>query len=244
MALAVEGLRAAYGEIEVLHGIDLAVEKGEIVALLGANGAGKSTVIKAIMGLVKPSGGRILLDGRDLTGQAAHLAARRGIALVPEGRKIFKKMTVEENLQVGGVVRSGAEVRERLTDIYALFPRLGERRRPGGGTLSGGEEQMLAIGRALMSRPNFILMDEPSLGLAPLVVESVHQAIDRIRREMGIGGILVEQNVAVALNLATRAYVLMRGSVVLEGDPKTLAASPQLKDAYLGLAPGTSETTV
>src|ERR1700737_3766417 len=226
----------AYGEIEVLHGVNLAVEKGQIIALLGANGAGKSTAIKAIMGLVKPSAGRILLDGRDLSGQAAHLAARAGIALVPEGRKIFKKMTVEENLQVGGVVRSGAEVREQLADIYALFPRLAERRRQGGGTLSGGGQQMLAVGRGVMSRPNFILMDEPSLGLAPLVVESVHQAIDRIRREMGIGGILVEQNVAVALTVAARAYVLMRGSVVLEGDPKTLAASPQLKDAYLGMA--------
>jgi len=236
MRLAVEDLRTAYGEIEVLHGVSLTVEKGQIVALLGANGAGKSTAIKAIMGLVKPTSGRILLDGRDLAGQAAHLAARAGIALVPEGRKIFKKMTVEENLQVGGVVRSGAEVSDRLADIYALFPTLGERRRQVGGTLSGGEQQMLAIGRALMSRPDFILMDEPSLGLAPLVVERVHQAIDRIRREMGIGGILVEQNVSVALGIAAHAYVLMRGSVVLEGDPKTLATSPQLKDAYLGMA--------
>src|ERR1700710_1964665 len=243
MTLAVENLCAAYGEIEVLHGVNLKVAKGEIIALLGANGAGKSTTIKAIMGLVKLSAGRIMLDGRDLSGQAAHLAARAGIALVPEGRKIFKKMTVEENLQVGGGVgRGSAEVREQLADVYALFPRLGERRRQVGGTLSGGEQQMLAIGRALMARPNFILMDEPSLGLAPLVVESVHQAIDRIRREMGIGGILVEQNVAVALNLAARAYVLMRGSVVLEGDPKTLAASPQLKDAYLGMASVDNET--
>jgi branched-chain amino acid transport system ATP-binding protein len=236
MTLAVENLRARYGEIEVLHGVSLTVEKGQIVALLGANGAGKSTAIKAIMGLVKPSAGRILLDGRDLTGRAAHLSARAGIALVPEGRKIFKKMTVEENLQVGGVVRTGAQTRETLADIYALFPRLGERRRQIGGTLSGGEQQMLAIGRALMSRPDFILMDEPSLGLAPLVVESVHQAIDRIRREMGIGGILVEQNVAVALTVAGHAYVLMRGSIVLDGDPKTLASSPKLKDAYLGMA--------
>jgi branched-chain amino acid transport system ATP-binding protein len=235
MTLIVENLHAAYGEIEVLHGVNLAVEKGQIVALLGANGAGKSTTIKAIMGLVKPSAGRILLDGRDLTGQPAHLAARAGIALVPEGRRVFKKMTVEENLLVGGVVRTAAEVREALADVYGLFPRLSERRRQVGGTLSGGEQQMLAIGRALMSRPDFLLMDEPSLGLAPLVVESVHQAIDRIRREMGIGGILVEQNVAVALTVATRAYVLMRGSVVLEGDPKTLAASPELRDAYLGM---------
>ena len=144
-------------------------------------------------------------------------------------------MTVEENLQVGGVVRSGAETRERLADIYALFPVLGERRRQVGGTLSGGEQQMLAIGRALMSRPSFILMDEPSLGLAPLVVESVHQAIDRIRRDMGIGGILVEQNVAVALGIAAHAYVLMRGAIVLEGEPKAVANDPALKDAYLGM---------
>jgi len=235
MTLAIENLRAAYGEIEVLHGISLSVEKGQLIALLGANGAGKSTAIKAIMGLVKPTAGRVLLDGRDIAGEAAHMAARAGIALVPEGRRIFKKMTVEENLQVGGVVRSAAEIRERLADTYALFPTLGERRRQIGGTLSGGEQQMLAIGRALMSRPSFILMDEPSLGLAPLVVERVHQAIDRIRREMGIGGILVEQNVAVALDIASHAYVLMRGTVVLSGEPKTLAASPQLKEAYLGM---------
>jgi len=223
--------------------VDLSVSAGTVL-VAGPNGAGKTTLLHLILGISRPDAGRILLDGRDLTGQAAHLAARAGIALVPEGRKIFKKMTVEENLQVGGVVRSGAEVREQLADVYALFPRLGERRRQVGGTLSGGEQQMLAIGRALMARPDFILMDEPSLGLAPLVVESVHQAIDRIRREMGIGGILVEQNVAVALNLAARAYVLMRGSVVLEGDPKTLAASPQLKDAYLGMASSDNETSV
>jgi len=136
---------------------------------------------------------------------------------------------------VGGVVRSAAKVCGQLADVYALFPRLAERRRQFGSTLSGGEQQMLAIGRALMSRLSFVLMDEPSLGLAPLVVESVHQAIDRIRREMGIGGILVEQNVAVALSVAARAYVLMRGAVVLDGDPKSLVASPQLKDAYLGM---------
>src|SRR3979411_2268061 len=243
MTLVVENLRAAYGEIEVLHGVSLAVERGQIIALLGANGAGKSTTIKAIMGLVKPSAGRVLLDGRDLSGQAAHLAARAGIALVPEGRKIFKKMTVEENLQVGGVVRSSAEVREQLADVYMLFPRLGERRRQVGGTLSGGEQQMLAIGRALMARPDFILMDDRSLGLSPLAFQSVHQAIDRILRERGIGGILVEQNVAVALTVASRAYVLMRGSVVLEGDPKALAASPKLRDAYLGMAQAEAKET-
>src|ERR1700733_11987894 len=235
MTLAVENLRAAYGEIEVLHGVNLTVEKGQIIALLGANGAGKSTAIKAIMGLVKPSAGRILLDGRDLTGQAAHLAARAGIALVPEGRRIFKKMTVEENLQVGGVVRSGPEVRAQLADVYALFPRLPDRRRQVGGTLSGGEQQMLAIGRALMARPNFILMDEPSLGLAPLVVERVYQTIDRIRHELGIGALLVEQNMAVALGVASYGYVLARGAIVLEGTPDALSRSPLVKEAYLAM---------
>jgi branched-chain amino acid transport system ATP-binding protein len=235
MKLAIENLRVGYGEIEVLHGISMAVEKGELIALLGANGAGKSTTIKAIMGLLKPMAGSIRLDGADLTGQPAHLIASAGLALVPEGRRIFKKMTVEENLQVGGVVRNAAEVRDQLADVYALFPTLGERRRQIGGTLSGGEQQMLAIGRALMSRPNFILMDEPSLGLAPLVVEHVYQTIARIRREMGIGGILVEQNMAVALGVASHGYVLTRGSIVLDGDPQTLANSPLVREAYLGM---------
>jgi branched-chain amino acid transport system ATP-binding protein len=235
MKLAIENLRAAYGEVEVLHGISLAVEKGQLVTLLGANGAGKSTTIKAIMGLVKPSAGRIRLDGVDLAGQAAHLTARAGIALVPEGRRIFKKMTVEENLQVGGVVRTAAEVRAQLADVYALFPTLGERRTQIGGTLSGGEQQMLAIGRALMARPNFILMDEPSLGLAPLVVERVYQTIDRIRHELGIGALLVEQNMAVALGVASYGYVLARGAIVLEGTPDVLSRSPLVKEAYLAM---------
>jgi branched-chain amino acid transport system ATP-binding protein len=235
MTLAIENLHVGYGEIEVLHGINIAVEKGELVALLGANGAGKSTTIKAVMGLLRPTSGRILLDGIDLAGQAAHLTARAGLALVPEGRRIFKKMTVEENLQIGGVVRTAAETRAQLADVYDLFPALGERRRQIGGTLSGGEQQMLAIGRALMARPSFILMDEPSLGLAPLVVERVYQTIARIRREMGIGGILVEQNMAAALAVASHGYVLMRGSIVLDGDPQMLSASPLVREAYLGM---------
>ena len=233
MTLAVENLCVAYGEIEVLHGVNLAVEKGEIIALLGANGAGKSTTIKAIMGLVKPSAGRILLDGRDLTGQAAHLAARAGIALVPEGRKIFKKMTVEENLQVGGVVRSGAEVREQLADVYALFPRLGERRGQVGGTLSGGEQQMLAIGRALMSRPDFILMDEPSLGLAPTVVESMYETFGRLHKQ-GLTILLAEQSIELALEVSDFATVLQVGKNVLSGTASELASDPQVQKAYLG----------
>ncbi len=235
MNLGVRQLDVAYGEIEVLRGVDLVVAKGELVALLGANGAGKSTTLKAIMGIVKPSAGRVLLGDVDLTGQAPHLAARAGIALVPEGRRIFKKMTVQENLLVGGVTRGGSETTRRMSDVFDLFPRLAERRRQLAGTLSGGEQQMLAIGRALMSRPTFLLMDEPSLGLAPLVVEHVYQTIDQIRREMGIGGVLVEQNVEVALKVASRGYVLARGSLALEGDASMLRTSPLLHQAYLGM---------
>ena len=238
MTLAVENLCAAYGEIEVLHGVNLVVEKGEIIALLGANGAGKSTTIKAIMGLVKPSAGRILLDGRDLTGQAAHLAARAGIALVPEGRKIFKKMTVEENLQVGGVVRSSAEVREQLADVYTLFPRLGERRRQIGGTLSGGEQQMLAIGRALMSRPKMILLDEPSMGLAPQVVEEIFGIVKNLNEHEGVSFLLAEQNTNMALRYASYGYILENGRVVMDGDAKALAENEDVKEFYLGIAEG------
>jgi branched-chain amino acid transport system ATP-binding protein len=235
MTLAVENLHAAYGEIEVLHGVNLVAEKGEIVALLGANGAGKSTAIKAIMGLVKPSAGRILLDRRDLSGQAAHLAVRAGIALVPEGRKIFKKMTVEENLLVGGVVRSGAEVREQLADVYALFPRLGERRRQFGGTLSGGEQQMLAVARALARRPKLLLLDELSLGLAPLIVEQLLPVVRQVAQERRCGVLLVEQHVHLALEVADRGYVLSHGEIVLRNDAEHLRANRQLLVAsYLG----------
>jgi branched-chain amino acid transport system ATP-binding protein len=199
---------------------------------------GKTTTIRSIMGLTPARAGAIKFAGRDVRKLPSFRIAQLGIGLVPEGRQIFPNLTVRENLVAASHNRLAAADPWTIGKIHALFPRLAERAGNMGGTLSGGEQQMLAIGRALMSRPNFILMDEPSLGLAPLVVESVHQAIDRIRREMGIGGILVEQNVAVALAVAARAYVLMRGSVVLEGDPKTLAASPELKDAYLGMASG------
>jgi len=222
-------------QIEVLHGVNLKVEKGEIIALLGANGAGKSTTIKAIMGLVKPSAGRILLDGRDLSGQAAHLAARAGIALVPEGRKIFKKMTVEENLQVGGVVRSSAEVREQLADVYALFPRLGERRRQIGGTLSGGEQQMLAIARALMGRPRLLLLDEPSLGLAPMLVEEIFGIVQQLNRQEKLTVLLVEQNAALALTIAEHGYVMENGRIVLDGTAAMLTQNADIKEFYLGL---------
>ena len=232
--LEIDDLAVDYGEIAGIKGVTLSVGEGEIVALLGANGAGKSTTLKAIMGMVTPKRGAVIVDGENVTGQPPHTAARRGVALVPEGRRIFKRMTVRENLEVGGVALPRGERPRVLGEVFALFPRLQERESQLGGTLSGGEQQMLAIGRALMAKPRFILFDEPSLGLAPLIVENLGAAIRRISHELGIGGILVEQNVEVALNLVERAYVLSRGSVALAGTSAELGGSPQLQKAYLG----------
>jgi branched-chain amino acid transport system ATP-binding protein len=223
-----------YGEIAALRSLTMSVAAGEVVALLGANGAGKSTALKAIMGMVKPRRGTIFVNGRDVVGEPAHLAARHGLALVPEGRRVFKRMTVRENLEVGGVTRPSAQLSRSMAEVFALFPRLGERIHQQAGTLSGGEQQMLAIGRALMAKPDFVLFDEPSLGLAPLVVDDVFATIQRISRELGIGGILVEQNVELALGLVERGYVLSAGRVVLSGTAAELRDSPQLQDAYLG----------
>jgi branched-chain amino acid transport system ATP-binding protein len=233
--LEVRKLFVNYGEIAAVQDLSLSVADGEIVALLGANGAGKSTTLKAIMGMVKATSGAIIIDGQDVTGQPAHTSARKGVALVPEGRRIFKRMTVRENLEVGGVTRSKSEIKQQIESVNALFPILKERERQLAGTMSGGEQQMLAIGRAMMSMPRFILFDEPSLGLAPLVVEDVIAAIRRISQNFGIGGILVEQNVDVALNLADRAYVLSRGTLVQTGTAEELRGSDQLRKAYLGI---------
>jgi branched-chain amino acid transport system ATP-binding protein len=231
-----------YAEIAALTGFTLRVAEGEVVALLGANGAGKSTALKAIMGMVKPRRGTIVVNGRDVVGEPTYLAARNGLALVPEGRRVFKRMTVRENLEVGGVTRASAERSHSMEGVFALFPRLKERIRQQAGTLSGGEQQMLAIGRALMAKPSFVLYDEPSLGLAPLVVENVFTTIQRISRELGIGGVLVEQNVELALGLVERAYVLSAGRVVLSGTAAELRDSQQLQDAYLGtLTPAASQ---
>jgi branched-chain amino acid transport system ATP-binding protein len=232
--LEIRDLSVNYGEIAGVRNLTMSVAEGEIVALLGPNGAGKSTTLKAVMGMVTPARGAILVNGQNVTGRPAHTAARRGIALVPEGRRIFKRMTVRENLEVGGVTRSRTEIPALRAEVFVLFPRLKERQRQLAGTLSGGEQQMLAIGRALMSKPRFILFDEPSLGLAPLVVERVFEAIGRISRELGIGGILVEQKVDAALNLVERAHVLSRGVVVLSGAAALLRGSPRLEQAYLG----------
>jgi branched-chain amino acid transport system ATP-binding protein len=233
--LEVRDLVVNYGEIPGVKGISLHVDQGEIVALLGANGAGKSTTLKALMGMVRSTSGAILLDGRDVSGEPAHNAPRRGVALVPEGRRIFKRMTVLENLEVGGVTRRASERSTSLREVYALFPRLSERMSQLAGTLSGGEQQMLAIGRALMAKPNFILLDEPSLGLAPLVVADVMSAVRRISSDFGIGAILVEQNVGVALDVASRAYVLCRGEVAL-AEASVVGTDPALRQAYLGMS--------
>jgi branched-chain amino acid transport system ATP-binding protein len=234
--LAIENLSVHYGAIQALHGVSIAVEPGEIVTLIGANGAGKSTTLRAVSGLVRASGGTITFDGNDLAGVAAHKILRLGMAQVPEGRGIFPNLTVDENLDLGAFVRTNrkdvAADRER---VFALFPRLRERLLQRSGTLSGGEQQMLAIGRALLARPRLLLLDEPSLGLAPQLVQTIFKIIREINAS-GTTIFLVEQNAHMALRVAHRAYVLEVGSVVMQGDAKTLAASDEVKKAYLGIA--------
>ncbi|MDH4120662.1 MAG: ABC transporter ATP-binding protein [Deltaproteobacteria bacterium] len=232
--LSVENLEAGYGAITVLHGVSLDIHPGEIVALVGANGAGKSTLLMALCGVTAPRKGRISFEGREITGQPPHLIMRQGLAQVPEGRRIFPRMSVEENLRIGANHGDADFTAEDLERMYGLFPILRERRRQNGGTLSGGEQQMLAIGRALMSRPRLLLLDEPSLGLAPLVTRQILSILRNINEEQGTAILLVEQNAYAALNLASRGYVLSQGQVVLEGPSQTLLADPSVKDAYLG----------
>ncbi|HVG94272.1 MAG TPA: ABC transporter ATP-binding protein [Planctomycetota bacterium] len=235
--LEVEGLVVAYGAVEALHGIDLSAAEGEIVALIGANGAGKTTTLKAISGLLPARAGRVLLDGRPITGLAPHKIVGLGVSHAPEGRRIFTDLTVRENLSLGAyVARSRRAEAERLERVLELFPRLRERIEQAGGTLSGGEQQMLAIGRALMAAPRMLLLDEPSLGLAPLLVQEIFREIARINREDGATILLVEQNAHMALSLAHRGYVLETGRVVLADDAKRLLADPQVRGAYLGTA--------
>jgi branched-chain amino acid transport system ATP-binding protein len=232
--LELAGLRAAYGPIEALRGVDLEVRAGELVCLLGANGAGKSSTLRTISGLVRPTAGRIVFDGRPIAGlpPAAILAA--GIAHCPEGRRVFPYMSVEENLAMGAYVRRDQRgVAEDLERVCTHFPILGERRRQAAGTLSGGEQQMLAIGRALMARPRLILFDEPSLGLAPTVVETTFAIIADIRRQ-GTTVLMVEQNAYLALAMADRAYVMETGRIVLGGAARDLLADDHVRRAYLG----------
>ena len=234
--LRLSDLHASYGAAPVLQGVSLAVEKGETVALLGPNGAGKSTLLAAITGTIARREGRIDLDGIELAKKQSHAIVAAGVALVPEGRLVFSPFTVEDNLRLGAVRLQG-EVRERFDYVYQLFPRLAERRRQPAGTLSGGEQQMLAIGRALMSKPRLLLLDEPFLGLAPLVVSQIQAALEKLRAS-GMTMLMVEQKLDIALQFAQRAYVLIKGRVVLEDSTASLARRSDLRDLYFSLATG------
>ena len=229
------GVSAAYRSVPAIRGIDIEVGEGEAVGLLGANGAGKSTTLRAISGLVKLTGGSITFEGRDLTALAPHRIAELGIAHVPEGRQVFPEMTVHENLEMGSYTpRAKAERARSLELVYAIFPRLAERRTQLAGTMSGGEQQMLAVGRGLMLRPRLLMLDEPSLGLAPVMCDVTFEKIADIHR-MGTAILLVEQNVSRALGLVQRAYVLESGTVVLHGASADLARNSQVQAAYLGM---------
>jgi branched-chain amino acid transport system ATP-binding protein len=231
--LEVSGVHAHYGNIEALHGVSIRVERGEIVTIIGANGAGKSTLLMSICGRPRPSAGAITIDGERLNDLAPHEIVAHGIAQAPEGRRIFPSMSVLENLQVGAVPTGGAHFEEDVAKVFTLFPRLEERQHQRGGTLSGGEQQMLCIGRALMARPRLLLLDEPSLGLAPILVKQIFSSIVEINREQGLTILLVEQNAYQALKIARRAYVLATGRVVLEGTGSELLANPEIRGAYL-----------
>ena len=232
--LEVSGLAVAYGGINAVKGIDLAVARGELVTLIGANGAGKTTTLKALAGLLAPAGGRVTYEGADITGVPAHALVGRGLALVPEGRGVFPRLTIEENLLMGAYSRRDtAGIRDDVDRGYALFPRLRERRTQLAGTLSGGEQQMLAIARALMSRPRLLLLDEPSMGLAPIMVQKIFETIRRVSAE-GTTLLLVEQNAKVALEISDRGYVMESGRIVLSGPARDLLGNEQVRHAYLG----------
>ena len=233
--LELKNLTVNYGAITALHGISLSVPDGKIVTLIGANGAGKTTALKTISGLLKPKSGEILYGEKNIAGLPPHQIVKLGLSHVPEGRMIFANLTVMENLQLGAYLQKDRQiVRRELEHVFALFPRLREREKQIAGTLSGGEQQMLAIGRALMSRPEFLMLDEPSLGLAPLLVKTIFEKIVEINRQQGITILLVEQNAKLALGISHLGYVLETGRVALQGDSTTLQQNPQVKSAYLG----------
>jgi len=233
--LELRGVNAAYGPIPVLRSIHLSVDEGAVVALLGANGAGKTTTLRAVCNMLVRTRGEIHFAGQRIDGMATESIARRGIAHVPEGRGTFEDLTVEENLRVGGHVRPAADVAGDLARVFGYFPVLAERRRQQAGTLSGGEQQMLAIARALMLRPRMLLLDEPSFGLAPLVVENIFRILGSINREEGTSMLLVEQNARLALGLAGHAFVLETGRVAMSGPATTIAQDESVRRAYLGL---------
>ena len=232
--LTLENIDVYYGAIHALRGVSLTVEQGEVVTLIGANGAGKSTTLRAITGLLTPKKGRVLFEGDDITGIAAHKLVARGISMSPEGRGVFANLTVLENLEMGAYLKKNkAEIASDMERGFTLFPRLKERIKQRAGTLSGGEQQMLAMARALMSRPKLLLLDEPSLGLAPLVCHTIFATIDEIKAT-GTTVLLVEQNANAALKHSDRGYVLETGSVILEGKAADVAADPRVREAYLG----------
>ncbi len=233
--LKLDEIDVYYGRVQALFGLSMHVEPGEIVTLIGSNGAGKSTTLRAISGLQRPKGGKLTFDGHDLATRPSHEIVKLGISHVPEGRRIFTGMMVAENLDMGAyLVRDRTEIAKRRERVFALFPRLEERMSQPGGTLSGGEQQMLAIGRAMMIRPKVMLLDEPSLGIAPLLVKEIFAEIRRLNEEDGMTILLVEQNANMALQLAHRGYVIETGRIVLEDDAKKLLTNPQVREAYLG----------
>ncbi len=232
--LALQKLEVAYGGIHAVKGIDLEVGQGELVCLIGANGAGKTTTLKGICGLLPVKGGRVLYGGDNVTGKPAFTLVRRGLAMVPEGRGVFGALTIEENLAMGAYIRNDHDaIKSDIERVYGLFPRLKERRRQTAGTLSGGEQQMLAMGRAMLSRPKLLLLDEPSMGLAPLMVQKVFETIVTISRE-GVTILLIEQNAKLALEVSSRGYVMESGEVTLHGDASSLLHDPKVRAAYLG----------
>ncbi len=233
--LEIKNLTVSYGAINALQAVTLSVPVGDIITLIGSNGAGKTTTLKTVSGLLKPKSGEILYDGKNITGLPPHEIVARGLSHVPEGRMIFANLTVLENLQMGAyLVRDKKIIRRELEFVFATFPRLKEREQQVAGTLSGGEQQMLAIGRALMSQPKFLMLDEPSLGLAPLLVKTIFEKIVEINRERGLTILLVEQNANRALEVAGFGYVLETGKIILLGDAASLRQNPQVRSAYLG----------
>ncbi len=233
--LKIENLVVNYGAIQAIKGINVEVKQGEIVTLIGANGAGKSTILRTISSIIKPASGKIAFDGRDIAGMPPHKIVELGVSQAPEGRMIFSNLSVQENLDMGAYTRKDRDnIKYDLELIFTLFPRLKERLKQPGGTLSGGEQQMLAISRALMSKPKLLLLDEPSLGIAPILVKQIFEKIKALKDATGLTILLVEQNANLALSISNYAYVLETGDIKLEGDAKELASNPEVRKAYLG----------
>jgi branched-chain amino acid transport system ATP-binding protein len=232
--LEIEGLKVLYGRVEALHGISLSVEEGEVVTLIGSNGAGKTTTVRTISGLVPPSAGRIMLEGKEISGLPAPEIVKRGIGHSPEGRHVFPRLTVRDNLLMGAYLRRDKDVKKDMERVFTFFPRLLERDSQLAGTLSGGEQQMLAMGRAMMTHPRVLLLDEPSLGLSPVLVETIFQVITELHQE-GTTILLIEQNALLALNTAIRGYVMETGNIVMSDKADVLLDSPDVRRAYLGI---------